>query len=199
MSSSLQSPASPIAPFRRVASLIRGFFFGETTLYILKRLFQAALTLLLASALSFLVVQLAPGDFLTPFRQSTEMSPETLAQLSADFGLDKPLWVQYLSWLRQAVTRFDFGISFAYQRPALELLWERVPNTLLLSAASILVTWAIAIPLGIVSAVNYNRWPDRFLRLFSYIGQGFPTLITGILLLFFRAARCPTVSGRWAH
>ena len=171
---------------------------GETTLYIVKRLIQAVITLLLASAFSFLVVQLAPGDFLTPFRQNPEISPETLALLEQQFGLDRPVWFQYWSWLKQVVTQFNFGISFAYQRPALEILWERVPNTLLISAASIVVTWAIAIPLGIISAVNQNRWPDRFLRVLSYIGQGFPTLITGLLLLFFAQLTTPLfpVGGR---
>ena len=177
---------------------VRDFALSETTRYIIKRLLQAVLTLLLASAFSFLIVQLAPGDFLTPFRQNPEMTPETLAELEKNFGLDKSIWVQYLSWLRQAVTQFDFGISFAYQRPALEILWERVPNTLLLSAASIFVTWAIAIPLGIISAINQNRWPDRFLRLLSYFGQGFPTIITGLLLLFFAQLTTPLfpVGGR---
>ncbi len=171
---------------------------GETTRYIIKRIAQALLTLLLASAFSFFIVQLAPGDFLTPFRQNPEMSADTLKSLEAQYGLDQPIWTQFWLWLWQVIRHFNFGISFAYQRPALELLWERVPNTLLLSVTSIFVTWAIAIPLGIISAVNQNRWPDRFLRLFSYIGQGFPTLITGLLLLFFAQLTAPLfpVGGR---
>ncbi len=179
-------------------SLLRDFFLGETTRYIVKRVLQGLLTLLLATAFSFLVVQLAPGDFLTPFRQNPQISPETIADLEARFGLDRPVWQQYFLWLRQVVTKFDFGISFAYQRPALELLWERVPNTILLSAASIFVTWAIAIPLGIISAVNQNNIVDRTLRVLSYIGQGFPTIITGLLLLFFAQLTTPLfpVGGR---
>ncbi|MGB3298149.1 MAG: ABC transporter permease [Phormidesmis sp.] len=194
----MSSSTPSISPFSRAATSVRNFALSETTGYIIKRLLQAVLTLLLASALSFLIVQLAPGDFLTPFRQNPEITPETLAELEKNFGLDQPVWVQYFSWLRQAVTKFDFGISFAYQRPALEILWERVPNTLLLSAASIAVTWAIAIPLGIISAIHQNRWPDRLLRLLSYFGQGFPTIITGLLLLFFAQLTTPLfpVGGR---
>ncbi|NJM98518.1 MAG: ABC transporter permease [Phormidesmis sp. RL_2_1] len=194
MSSSTRSLSPAGKSGLRLGALIT----SETTRYIVKRLAQAVLTLLLATALSFLIVQLAPGDFLTPFRQNPEMSADTIADLERKFGLDQPIWMQYFSWLRQVVTEFDFGISFAYQRPALEILWERVPNTILLSAASIFVTWAIAIPLGIISAVNQNRWPDRFLRLFSYIGQGFPTIITGLLLLFFAQLTAPLfpVGGR---
>ncbi len=192
------SSTHSISPFGRASLFLRDFFLGETTRYIIKRLLQALLTLLLATAFSFVIVQLAPGDFLTPFRQNPEISPETIAQLESNFGLDQPVWVQYFSWLRQAVTQFDFGISFAYNRPALEILWERVPNTILLSAASIFVTWAIAIPLGIISAVNQNKLPDRFLRFLSYFAQGFPTIITGLLLLFFAQLTTPLfpVGGR---
>ncbi|MGB3292809.1 MAG: ABC transporter permease [Phormidesmis sp.] len=194
----MSSPARQPSLLSRTGLFVRDLVAGETTLYIVKRLIQAVITLLLASAFSFLVVQLAPGDFLTPFRQNPEISPETLASLEQQFGLDRPVWFQYWSWLKQVVTQFNFGLSFAYQRPALEILWERVPNTLLISFASILVTWAIAIPLGIISAVNQNRWPDRFLRVLSYIGQGFPTLITGLLLLFFAQLTTPLfpVGGR---
>ena len=181
-----------------VGSLLRDLFLGETSRYVVKRVLQGLLTLLLATVFSFFVVQLAPGDFLTPFRQNPQISPETIADLEARFGLDQPVWKQYFLWLRQVVTEFDFGISFAYQRPALELLWERVPNTILLSAASIFVTWAIAIPLGIISAVNQNNIIDRTLRVLSYIGQGFPTIITGLLLLFFAQLTTPLfpVGGR---
>jgi len=171
---------------------------NESARYIFKRVLQGLLTLLLATALSFFVVQLAPGDFLTPFRQNPQTTPETIADLEARFGLDQPVWTQYFLWLKQVVTEGNFGISFAYNRPALELLWERVPNTILLSAASILVTWAIAIPLGIISAVNQNRFTDRFLRVLSYFAQGFPTIITGLLLLFFAQLTAPLfpVGGR---
>lgn len=194
----MSSSTHKLSFFSRVGLFLKELFFGETILYIVKRVLQAVITLLLASAFSFLIVQLAPGDFLTPFRQNPEISPETIANLQRDFGLDQPVWVQYFSWLKQVVTEFDFGRSFAYNRPALDVLWDRVPNTLLLSIASIIVTWAIAIPLGIVGAVNQNNVLDRFLRFFSYFAQGFPTIITGLLLLFFAQLTTPLfpVGGR---
>ena len=191
MSSSTQSPPNPeLSSPKRTGSILRGFTQSETLAYIIKRLLQALLTLLLASFLSFMVVQLAPGDFLTPFRQNPEFPPERLALLQKQYGLDRPVLEQYFRWLLQAL-QGNFGTSFAYNRPASEILWERVPNTLLLSAASIVVTWAIAIPFGIVGAVNQNRWLDKFLRILSYIGQGFPTIITGLLLLFFAQLTTP--------
>lgn len=171
---------------------------SQTSLYLLKRFAQALLTLLLASALSFFIVQLAPGDFLAEQRLNPQISSDTIEQLEAQFGLDQSVWVQYWRWLVQVVTQFNFGPSFAFQRPVIGLLGERVLNTLLLSVASIILTWAIAIPLGIISAVKQNQRIDRVLRVLSYVGQGFPTLITGLLLLFFAQVTSPLfpVGGR---
>jgi peptide/nickel transport system permease protein len=187
----------PSAPHRGL-DLLLDIVTSETTLYIIKRLLQALLTLFLASALSFLIIQLAPGDFLSAQRQDPQISPETIKQLEAQFGLDKSVWEQYWRWLVQVVTKLNFGQSFTYQRPATEVLGERVANTLLLSISSMIVTWAIAIPLGIVSAVKQNQVVDRFLSILSYVGQGFPTLITGLILLLFAQVTSPLfpVGGR---
>ncbi|MBE7383001.1 MAG: ABC transporter permease [Leptolyngbya sp. SIO1E4] len=164
---------------------------SETSLYIVKRVLQALLTLFLASIFSFMVIQLSPGDFLDLYRQNPQVSPETIQQLEEQFGLNRPVWEQYWRWLAQVITRFNFGMSFAYNRPAVEILWERIPNTLMLSITSIVVTWAIAIPLGIVGAIKQNKFADQFLRVISYLGQGLPTLITGLLLLFFAQMTAP--------
>lgn len=154
----------------------------ETLVYILKRLGQALLTLFLASILSFLIIQLAPGDFLDPLRQNPQLSEDTLIDLEQRFGLDQPVFVQYWRWLFNVV-QFDFGISFESFRPVHELLLERMPATLLLAGISIVGTWAIAIPLGIFSAVKQNQLLDKVLRVVSYIGQGFPSFITALALL----------------
>lgn len=156
---------------------------SETFIFVVKRLLQALLTLLLASALSFFIIQLAPGDYLDTLRENPKISPERIEQLRQQFGLDKPWHLQYFFWIRQILTQGNFGTSFVYQRSVASLLWERVPATLLLAVSSLIVTWAIAIPMGIVGAVNQNRWSDRLLRVVSYIGQGFPSFITALLLL----------------
>ena len=161
------------------------FLTGDVFVYVVKRLLQGALTLVLASALSFFIIQLAPGNYLDVLRQDPRISEDTLRVFEQQFGLDKPVLEQYFRWLWQIVTQANFGVSFIYsQRPVASILWERIPATLLLSVASIVVTWAIAIPLGIIGAVRQDQWIDRFFRILSYIGQGFPTLITGLLLLF---------------
>ncbi|MBP0017924.1 MAG: ABC transporter permease [Cyanobacteria bacterium SBLK] len=163
---------------------VRGFLTSETTLYILKRLVQALLTLLLASVLSFAIVQLAPGNYLDILKEDPTISEETIAQLTARYGLDRPVMAQYWTWLVGVVTRFDFGRSFVYSRSVGSLIIERMGNTLLLAISSIIMTWAIALPLGIIGAVKQNQTLDRVLRILSYIGQGFPSFITALLLLF---------------
>ncbi|MGF1479756.1 MAG: ABC transporter permease [Cyanophyceae cyanobacterium] len=156
---------------------------NETFLYVVKRLLQGLLTLFLASALSFAIIQLAPGNYLDNLRQNPTISQETLDALERQFGLDQPALIQYWRWLTQVVTRFDFGISFVYSRSVASLLLERIPATLLLAISTIIITWAIAIPLGIVSAVKQNTFTDKILRVISYLGQGFPSFITALLLL----------------
>ncbi len=156
---------------------------SDTFVYVVKRVMQALLTLLLASALSFFIIQLAPGNYLDTLKQNPKISPERIEELRRQFGLDKPWPEQYGRWLWQIFTRGDFGTSFVYQRSVASLLWERIPATLLLAIASLIVTWAIAIPMGIIAAVKQNHWIDRLLRVISYAGQGFPSFITALLLL----------------
>ena len=157
---------------------------SETFAYIGKRLLQAILTLFLASILCFAITQFAPGDYLDNLSNNPQISDETLKQLREQFRLDRTAFEQYWYWLSQIVTKGNFGFSFANQRPVTALLWERVANTLLLAIASLIITWAIAIPLGIIGAVNQNKFADGFLQVISYAGQGFPSFITALLLLF---------------
>ena len=151
--------------------------------YVVKRLLQGLLTLLLASILSFAIIQLAPGDYLDILRQNPTVSPETIAELQVRFGLDKPSWLQYWLWLKRVLMHFDFGESFVYSRSVSDLILERIPATLLLAFTSIILTWFIALPLGIISAVKQNTILDKVLRVLSYLGQGFPSFITALILL----------------
>jgi peptide/nickel transport system permease protein len=133
--------------------------------------------------LCFAIIQLAPGDYLDNLRQNPTISQETIEELEIRFGLNKPPLVQYGIWLKQVVTQFDFGESFVYSRSVSSLIRERVGATLLLAISSIILTWAIALPLGIISAVRQNTKIDQILRIISYFGQGFPSFITALLLL----------------
>ncbi len=175
--------SSPRGWLEVTSDWLLNLFTSETFVYIVKRVLQALLTLLLASALSFFVIQLAPGDYIDTLRQNPKISPERIAELKQQFGLDRTWIEQYFLWLWRIVTKGDFGTSFVYQRSVSSLLWERIPNTLLLAISSLVITWAIAIPLGIIAAVKHNKRIDSFLQLISYTGQGFPSFITALLLL----------------
>jgi peptide/nickel transport system permease protein len=179
------TPLQTQSQWTRWLQSAKGMLGSDLAIYTLQRLAQALLTLLLTSALCFAIIQLSPSNYLDALKQNPKISPERVKELSQLFGLDRPPIEQYFRWLWRVVTHFDFGDSFIFQRPVATLLWERIPNTLLLSIASILVTWGIAIPLGIVGAVHQNRWVDRVLQVLSYIGQGFPSFITVLILLFF--------------
>ncbi|MBD2357809.1 ABC transporter permease [Tolypothrix sp. FACHB-123] len=156
---------------------------SETFIYVVKRILQALLTLFLASALSFLVIQLAPGDYVDTLQQNPKISRDRIDEIKQQLGLDKSWLEQFWLWLWRIFTKGDFGTSFVYQRPVVSLLQERIPATLLLAIASLIVTWAIAIPLGIIAAVKQNKLVDRVLQVISYTGQGFPSFITALFLL----------------
>jgi peptide/nickel transport system permease protein len=170
---------------------VLSFFTSDTFAYIVKRVLQGLVTLLLASLLCFALIQLAPGDYLSTLKENPKISPERIEQLKRQFGLDKPWWDQYLRWLWQVVSQGNFGTSFVYNRSVSSLLWERVAATLLLAIASLVVTWAIAVPMGIMGAVHQNRLVDRIFRVISYIGQGFPSFIAALLLLIFAQNTAP--------
>ncbi|MGF1602184.1 MAG: ABC transporter permease [Thermosynechococcaceae cyanobacterium] len=190
-----------------VLDWLRNGLISDTSTYVVKRLLQGLMTLFLASILCYVIIQLTPGDYLDKLSTDPSISPQRLAQLAKQFGLENEpesplaakgwgefwrLWAPWLGWVFQRywlwlwqVLQGNFGYSFASQQPVLSLIFEKVPNTLLLSMTSIVATWAIAIPLGIVGAVQQNKLIDRGLRVVSYIGQGFPSFITALLLLFF--------------
>ncbi len=174
----MSSQVSPLSQLRAIAT-------SNTSQYIIKRLGQALLTLALTSVLCFLIADLAPGNYLDVLRENQTITEDVLAAYTEQFGLDQPVWVQYGRWATQILTQGDFGTSFVYQRSVTGLILERVPATLYMAIASLVLTWAIAIPLGILAAVNHNKWGDRILQVLSYIGQGFPSFIAALLLLLF--------------
>lgn len=153
------------------------------TTYILRRLLQAVPLLLGITIISFLIIQLAPGDPLTRLEMNPEMSKATIDQMRVRFGLDKPLIVQYAKWL-WGILRFDLGISFTYQVPVISLIKERLLNTLLLSITAMLVVWLLSIPLGIWCATHQYKWSDQLLSGLSFIGISLPTFFFAFLLLY---------------
>ncbi|MCX7737955.1 MAG: ABC transporter permease [Hydrogenothermaceae bacterium] len=153
-------------------------------LYILKRLYQLIPLVVGITFLSFIIVQLAPGDYLDQLRMNPQISEKTINDMVKVYGLDKPLIIQYINWLLNAL-RFDLGYSFSYQMPVLELIKDRLFNTLFLSVVSGLIAWLLAIPLGIVAALKPNSLVDRFIQVFSFTFMSMPGFFFAFLMLFF--------------
>jgi len=135
---------------------------------------------------SFLIISLAPGDFLTTMSQNPQIKAETIAAMRAKFGLDQPWYVQYGKWLWNAA-HFDFGYSFANQIPVFTLIRERMLNTLILALSAALFAWGLSIPLGVVSAVRQNSWVDRSASFVSFIGLSIPEVFFALLMVLFAA------------
>ncbi|WP_227317090.1 ABC transporter permease [Cedecea davisae] len=147
----------------------------------LRRLLQLLPMLLFISLVSFLLVKLAPGDplqaYITP-----RMSPEDIERIRQSMGLDKPLPVQYILWLKNLL-HGDLGYSLIYHRPVLTMIAERIPATLGLMGASLLLAIVLAIPLGLLAGAYKHRWLDNVLNLFAYVGISVPIFWFGILLI----------------
>jgi peptide/nickel transport system permease protein len=117
--------------------------------YIARRFLQVVPLLFGISALTFLLLQLAPGDFLNQMAENPAISADTIDAMRQRFGLDKPWYVQYGLYLRNVLLHFDFGQSFSRHQPVFTVLREGLLNTLLLASAAAVVTWVLAIPLGV--------------------------------------------------
>ncbi len=150
--------------------------------YLARRAAHGLLMLFGVSILMFLLFQTAPGDFLSEIRVNSQISAETIAQLRVQYGLDQPLPVRYWQWLKSSA-RGDFGYSFAYNTPAATLLLPRARNTLLLSIPALLISWLIAVPLGVLAAGWKSRWADRLFSGGTSVLLALPDVLIALLAL----------------
>ena len=151
--------------------------------YILKRLLQAIPLLFLVSIISFFIIRLSPVDPLGELRLNPSISQETLKSEQQRLGLDKPKIVQYGLWLKSFL-KGDLGVTVTGEKVSTKL-WERIPNTLLLTTVVILLTWLVGIPLGIYAALNWKKPVDRILTVVTSIGMAIPSFFFALLLLIF--------------
>jgi len=167
--------------------------------FILKRLAHMLPLLLGITFLSFIIISMAPGDYLSTLKMNPQISPETIERLEREFGLDRPVYIQYLKWLWQTL-HLNLGESVAYRIGVADLISSRALNTIILSAASILFTWSLAIPIGIAVAYWQNSLFDRILSFFSFFGMAIPNFFLAFLLLYFalRTGWFP-VGGTFSH
>lgn len=155
--------------------------------YVLRRFLQMIPLLFGISALTFMLLQLAPGDFLNQMAENPAISPATIEAMRRRFGLDQPWYVQYGLYLRNVVLHFDFGESFSRHQPVFTVIREGLGNTLVLAVAAAIVTWGLALPLGIWAAVRQYSWIDKTLSLVAFIWLSIPEILSGLLLLMIAA------------
>jgi peptide/nickel transport system permease protein len=142
----------------------------------------------LVSFVGFIIIKLPPGDFLTQklsqLQARGDRSAESqITQLRARYGLDKPFMVQYTTWAVNFV-QGNFGESFEYEIPVKDILGQRLTWTILLAVSTLLITWLLAIPLGVYSAVKQYSLGDQVITTISFIGLGMPGFLLALLILF---------------
>ncbi len=158
----------------------------------IRRITNGLCLLLGVSLLSFVLVQLAPGEFDEDMRLDPRISAETVTRLRAQYGLDRPLLVRYCLWLGSALSG-DFGFSFSYNVPVISLLRPRIMNTLLLTITSTALAWILALPIGVWSAVWKGDWRDRVCATATSAALAVPDIVLalGMLLIALHSGRFP--------
>jgi len=160
--------------------------------FIVKRLLWMLPFLVAISFLSFVLIQLPPGDYVTTYIATLAASNEvvdqnTAADLRNRFGLDQPMVVQYWKWISNIAFHGDFGLSFEWQQPVGDLIWERMALTLLLTLSALLLTWGIALPVGVFSAVKKYSIADYVVTGLSFLGLAIPSFLLALVLMYIAA------------
>ncbi|MFN8447197.1 MAG: ABC transporter permease [Anaerolineae bacterium] len=157
--------------------------------FLLKRILSLIVTLFAVSIVAFAIIQLPPGDFLTSYLANMGADGQTVNQQAVDrlreqYGLDQPVTVQYTKWMSNILLKGDFGQSFEWNRPVEEVLWSRMNMTITLSLATLMVTWVIALPIGIYSAVRQYSPGDYIATLVGFIGVAVPDFLISLVLMY---------------
>lgn len=158
--------------------------------YILKRITILVPTLILISFISFWIIQLPPGDFLTTYvakmrEMGDRVDEKMIEELREDLGLGQPLLVQYGKWMKGILLEGDFGISFEWKKPVIDLIGQRVLLTLVISIVSLLFTYLLAVPIGIYSATHQYSAGDFIATFIGFIGLALPNFLLAILMMYF--------------
>lgn len=157
--------------------------------YIARRVVTMIPTLVAISIVSFIIIQLPPGDFLTSYVANLEaqgegVDEETIAALQKRYGLGQPIYVQYGKWV-WGMLHGDFGQSFRWGVPVSELIWGRLGLTVLVSSTTLVLTWLISFPVGIYSAVKQYSLGDYFFTTAGFLGVAIPNFLIALVLMVF--------------
>ena len=156
--------------------------------YLVRRAFLAVLTMWAVSVLSFVVIQLPPGDYITSYIAQMSSSGSFVSQQEAEalreqYGLNRPLYIQYIRWM-QMVFRGNFGMALEYGRPVSEVIGDRLSLTMVVSVAAIILTWIVALPIGIYSAVRQYSLGDYIATFLGFIGLAVPSFMLALILMY---------------
>ena len=156
--------------------------------YIIQRLLYAIPTLVFISIVSFIIIQLPPGDFVDYIMaemasDASRLDADYEAQLRKELGADKPVYIQYLLWMKGVLVG-DFGVSFMWNRPVNEIIWERLSYTLLIAFTSLIFTYLLAIPVGIYAATHQYSFGDYTLTFLGFIGVATPNFLLALVLIW---------------
>jgi peptide/nickel transport system permease protein len=152
--------------------------------FLIRRLINMIPLIIGITFLSFLVMSMVPGDFFSSLKMNPQISPAVIKQMEAEFGLDQPLMIRYFKWL-WSVLHLDLGFSLAYHVKVTSLIGARAFNTIILSVSAMLFSWMIAIPIGIIVAVNQNSIWDRILSFLAFFGMSLPNFVLAFLMMYF--------------
>ena len=150
--------------------------------YIIRRLILVIPTVLLAGTLVFFLLRVLPGDVVTSMTSEGGATPETKAKLREELGLNDPVIVQYGRWLKTTLSG-DLGYSHFQDRPVTETVKDKIETTLTMAVLSMIISLAVAIPLGIISAVKRGSWTDQVIRIFTATGLAIPPFWLGMLII----------------
>ena len=151
--------------------------------FILRRVLGMVPTLLIISAVCFLVIKLQPGSFTDQYLEDPRFTRETAAAISRQLGLDQPPVAQYFRWLGGVVTRFDFGYSFLQNRPVVTVIGELIGWTVFIALTTLLFSWLIAVPLGIYTAFNRHSAASQAIGFLGYLGLAIPDFLAALLIV----------------
>ncbi|MEZ4837462.1 MAG: ABC transporter permease, partial [Caldilineaceae bacterium] len=156
--------------------------------FILRRILLAIPTLVMVSIVSYAIIELPPGDYLTSYiaqleQQGSRVSQSELAALQQRYGLDQPVYIRYWKWISRFV-QGDMGMSFDWNRPVKDLVFERIGLTALISLLSTLFIWVVALPIGIYSATRQYSVGDYFFTFVGFIGVGIPDFLLALVILW---------------
>ncbi len=156
--------------------------------YLVRRVVLAILTIWAVSVLAFIIIQLPPGDYITSYIAQMSagggfVSQQEAEALRREYGLDQPVWFQYLRWMKQ-VLQGRFGMALEWGKPVSEVIGDRLWLTMVVSVAAVLLTWLLALPIGIYSAVRQYSAGDYVATFIGFIGLAVPSFMLALVIMY---------------